>query len=98
MAAGSSMFSWVMDSSSGVWGFVAHYWWAWIVIAGGIIGIFIIRKRRKFPLSSIILERRGDDVYTNFSDKLGRVKEDGIIKWKFMTSKDTLPPENYEYV
>jgi len=32
------------------------------------------------------------------NDTLGRVKENGIFKWKFRKTKDTLPPENYSYV
>ena len=84
--------------SADIWTFIVATWWAWLLLIGAVVVWLIMRHKKKFPLRAVIWERRGDDVITHLDDRIGRIKADTIIKWKFMKSKDTIPPENYNYV
>lgn len=97
------VFAWAGSQLGGFMPFIYGLWPYFLGLA--IVGIvaFKIKLNKKFPLSVIVWERRGDDLMTSFNQKLGRVVENGITKWKFKGSAlgrggDTLPPETYELV
>ena len=90
--------NYVTNALSGIGPFVVSLWPYLLVLAVAGVAAWVYRQNKRFPLRAVIWERRGDDIITNMKDSIGRIKEDGIFKWKFRKSKDTLPPENYAYV
>ena len=98
-----SVFSWATGQFSSFLPFLYGLWPYLLGLAAAGMVAFDIRLKKKFPLQVILWERRGDDLVTSTSQKLGRVLENGITKWKFKGNMfgrggDTLPPETYEIV
>lgn len=89
--------SFMTEQFGSIGSMAAQYWWVPVVLIIAVIFWIFMHFRKKYPLNAVVWERRGDDIVTNLKEKLGRVNEDGIWKWKFRKG-DTLPPANYEFV
>ena len=89
---------WITQQMGAMWPVIKSLWWVFLLLAVAAVYVYITRMKKKYPLNTVVLERRGEDVWTKLDDTLGRVKENGIWVWKFRKSHDTLPPENYSYL
>lgn len=70
------------------------FWWLFL-----LLGLFIWRKRlKRFPIEAVIIERRGDHVIST-NDRLGKVFGlDGLHKYMFKLSKDTIPIMEFDWI
>ena len=78
-----------------VWMVVKYGWWLgillWIVILKAIY--------KKYPIEAVIIEKRGNN-HIKTNDRVGKFvdKYTGLIGYKFMKSKDTIPVVDFEWI
>lgn len=97
-ATGLQIGDWFTNQLGGIFFIFKEYWWAFAIITIGVAAMFWIKKQRAYPIRAVVYERRGDDIFTMTSDRIGRFVLAGLETWQFKKSKDTLPPANYEFV
>ena len=92
------VFQGILEGGNDVFNMFYDFWYIWLGIIF-IVGFILWRRKEKnFPLKCVIFERRGDDLITNLKEKVGKFTINGLIKWKFKKSKDTIPCESYAYL
>lgn len=63
-----------------------------------VVALFAYKKRLKlFPIAAIVIERRDNNLVIK-TDRIGRVNEAGIWKYKFRKSKETIPNPDYNQI
>lgn len=78
-----------------IWMIVKYGWWVaillWIVILKMIY--------KNYPIEAVIIEVRGDN-HVKTNDRVGKYvdKLTGLIGYKFMKSKDTIPVVDFEWL
>lgn len=78
-----------------IWLVIKYGWWLGIVL--WIIVLKMIYKN--YPIEAVIIEKRGNNnVKTN--DRVGKYvdKLTGMVGYKFMKSKDTIPVVDFEWI
>jgi len=75
---------------------IFKYGW-WLII----LFILWFEKKRysNYPIEAVIIEKRGDN-HIKTNDRVGKYvdKMTGLVGYKFMKSKDTIPVVNYEWI
>ena len=66
-----------------------------LILVGGLL--YYKKKLTLFPIAAIILERRDNNLIMK-TDRIGRVRIDGIWKYKFRKSKETIPNPDYDWI
>jgi len=66
-----------------------------LILVGGLL--YYKKKLTLFPVAALILERRDDNLIMK-TDRIGRVRVDGIWKWKFRKTKETIPNPDYGWL
>ena len=90
--AGADTFIQVIDV---IWNIVKYGWWLGIVI-----WLAVVRLRNKdYPIEAVIIEKRGNN-HIKTNDRVGKYvdKYTGLIGYKFMKSKDTIPVVDFDWI
>lgn len=85
----------ILQSFNVVWLIVKYGWWLILLII-----LFVVRKRNSnYPIEAVIIEKRGNN-HIKTNDRVGKYvdKLTGLIGYKFMKSKDTIPVVDFEWI
>jgi hypothetical protein len=78
-----------------IWMIIKYGWW--LVV---LLGVFYVKMRNKnYPIEAIIVEKRGNNLIKT-NDRVGKYvdKYSGLISYKFMKTKDTIPVVDFEWI
>jgi len=98
MADIAPIFDQVSKGLTDIGGLIRDWWMVLPIFCVMGLAFFLYLRHKKYPLRCVIWEKRGDDILTDISEKIGRVIEDGLEKYKLKKRKDTLPPVCYDYI
>jgi hypothetical protein len=78
-----------------VWLVIKYGWWLVVLL---IIAYIKIRNKN-YPIEAVIIEKRGNN-HIKTNDRVGKYvdKYTGLIGYKFMKSKDTIPVVDFDWI
>jgi hypothetical protein len=78
-----------------IWLIVKYFWWVAIVIWAAVVKI----RNNKYPIEAVIIEKRGNN-HIKTNDRVGKYvdKYTGMIGYKFMKTKDTIPVVDFDWI
>lgn len=78
-----------------IWIVIKYGWWLAI-----LLWIAVVKMRNKaYPIEAVIIEKRGNN-HVKTNDRVGKYvdKYTGLIGYKFMKTKDTIPVVDFEWI
>ena len=78
-----------------VWMVIKYGWWLAIVICL----LFVWKRNKSYPIEAVIIEKRGNN-HVKTNDRVGKYidKYTGMIGYRFMKTKDTIPVVDFEWI
>jgi hypothetical protein len=70
-------------------------WCSPLILLG--VGVLYVHLQKKYPVDAIIYELRDNNIIKG-NDRIGRFYEQGIWKYKFKKTKDTVPIVNHDWI
>ncbi len=78
-----------------LWLIIRYGWWVILLVT-----FLVIRKiNSKYPIEAVIIEKRGNN-YIKTNDRVGKYEDKftGLVGYKFMKSKETIPVLDFDWI